>query len=116
MTREEKVLDILDKWEFFYGQRAGRELWACKPTDVQNKDVTDFNRDIQFVRSALMEQPRWISVEERLPEDNEKVLCYTKTGGYCVARYSKQWNSWRTTGRVTVTHWMPLPEPSEVDA
>jgi hypothetical protein len=48
-----EVLDILDKWEFFYGQRAGRELWADKPSEVQDQDIADFNRDIQIVRSAL---------------------------------------------------------------
>ncbi len=56
MTREEKVIDILDKWEFFFGQRAGRELWTEKPVDVQNQDIADFNRDVQLVRSALREQ------------------------------------------------------------
>ena len=56
MTREEKILDILDKWEFFFGQRAGRELWADKPVEVQNQDIADFNRDVQLIRSALREQ------------------------------------------------------------
>lgn len=49
MTPKEKVLDILEKWQFFYGQRAGRELWADKPVDVQEKDLKNFNRDIEFV-------------------------------------------------------------------
>ena len=49
----EEALDVLDKWEFFYGQRAGRELWADKPTEVQDQDIANFNRDIQIVRSAL---------------------------------------------------------------
>ena len=53
MTREEKVFDILDKWEFFFGQRAGRELWAYKPKAVQDQDIADFNRDMKIVRSAL---------------------------------------------------------------
>ena len=48
-----EALDILDKWEFFQGQRAGRELWADKPREVQDKDIANFNRDIQIVRSAL---------------------------------------------------------------
>ena len=48
-----KVLDILNKWEFFYGQRAGRELWADKPKEVQDKDIADFNRDIKIVRAAI---------------------------------------------------------------
>lgn len=53
MTREEKVFDILDKWEFFYGQRAGRELWGDKPKAIQDQDIADFNRDMKIVRSAL---------------------------------------------------------------
>ena len=53
MTREEKVFDILDKWEFFFGQRAGRELWGDKPEAVQDQDIADFNRDMNTVRSAL---------------------------------------------------------------
>lgn len=51
MTNE--VLDILNKWEFFYGQRAGRELWADKPKEVQDEDIANFNRDIQIVRAAI---------------------------------------------------------------
>lgn len=49
----EKVTDILGKWDFFYGQRAGRELWADKPREVQDKDIADFCRDLAVVRSAL---------------------------------------------------------------
>ena len=60
-----EALDILDKWEFFQGQRAGRELWADKPREVQDKDIADFNRDIQIVRSALSSETmrpkgRWV--------------------------------------------------------
>lgn len=65
--------------------------------------------------------PRWISVEERLPEEGCWVLCWYK-----------RWDnsSWHTVGRINpfdggweldvghglenknkVTHWMPLPEP-----
>ena len=53
MTREEKVFDILAKWEFFFGQRAGRELWGDKPKEVQDQDIADFNLDMNTVRSAL---------------------------------------------------------------
>ena len=49
----EQARNILDKWQFFYGQRAGRELWAEKPETVQEQDIADFNRDIEIVRSAL---------------------------------------------------------------
>lgn len=120
MTREEKVIDILDKWEFFFGQRAGRELWADKPTDIQNQDIADFNRDVQLVRSALREQPHWISVTERLPERNEDVLCRSnKNGKYVFCGYRGYISgAWMENGSLhigDVTHWMPLPEPPEVE-
>lgn len=55
ITRENilKCLDILNKWEFFQGQRAGRELWNYKPKDVQDKDIENFNRDLSFLRIVL---------------------------------------------------------------
>lgn len=52
----EQVMDILDKLEFLLGQRAGRELWGDKPTDVQDKDISDFNRDLEIVRSFCCEK------------------------------------------------------------
>ena len=53
MTREEAIIDILEKWSFFFGQRAGRELWGDKPKGVQDQDIIDFNREMEIVCSAL---------------------------------------------------------------
>ena len=53
MTKQEKVFDILDKMELFQGQRAGRELWNDKPKEVQDKDIADFIKDINYIRSYL---------------------------------------------------------------
>ena len=50
-----KVFDILDKIEFFQGQRAGRELWSNKPKEVQDKDIADFIKDINYIRSYLQD-------------------------------------------------------------
>ena len=50
-----KVFDILDKMEFFQGQRAGRELWNDKPKEVQDKDIADFIKDINYIRSYLQD-------------------------------------------------------------
>lgn len=52
-----QVLDILNKWEFFYGQKAGRDLWADKPVNIQEKDLSDFNRDINIVKQYVMSMP-----------------------------------------------------------
>ena len=48
-----KCLEILDKFQFFQGQRAGRELWNDKPVEIQNKDIKNFNKDIEFIRNVL---------------------------------------------------------------
>ena len=50
-----KAIDIIEKWEFFYGQRAGRELWADKPTNVQNQDIEDFNRDLKVFKQMVVD-------------------------------------------------------------
>lgn len=63
----DRAMEILDKWEFFYGQRAGRELWAGKPTEVQNEDIANFCRDLGLVREALGRK-RFIPVSERPPK------------------------------------------------
>lgn len=55
MTKQEKVFDILNKFEFFQGQRAGRELWNDKPKEVQDKDIADFIKDINYIRSYLQD-------------------------------------------------------------
>ena len=51
-----EVLEILDKMEMFQGQRAGRELWADKPTEVQEEDLANFTRDIGMIRKYIESQ------------------------------------------------------------
>ena len=59
---------------------------------------------------------RWISVEERLPEDSDEVNLCTRSGivgiGY-YDKYRKNWVQYYAGGAlcVDVTHWMPLPKP-----
>lgn len=115
--RIEEVLEILDKIEFFQGQRAGRELWANKPRAVQDEDIENFCRDVGIIREVLQRQ-RWIPVSERLPEEGENVFV-----AY-IARYEENlygdiafreddkwiWLADGTEPIVEITHWMPLPE------
>lgn len=63
---KERAEEILAMWEFFYGQRAGRELWADKPKEIQDKDIENFNRDMAVVRKALDDlrlQGQWLHRE-----------------------------------------------------
>lgn len=121
--------DILEKLSFFYGQRAGRELWNDKPRKVQDEDIASFNRDIDFLRTIINDlnskRCGWIPVEERLPEEGEKIfydmqLVTLEDGEVCLGVYRNQENEWWTrrqqgeewyTNKHDVVAWQPLPKP-----
>lgn len=71
---------------------------------------------VRQVDCPLHPAPEWISVEERLPEDETEVLTlvkyeWAKKHYYSLDAYSHIDGGWvRNEG---VTHWMPLPEPPE---
>ena len=52
---KEKVFDTLNKLEFFQGQRAGRELWCDKAKAVQDQDIADFIKEINYIRAYLQD-------------------------------------------------------------
>ena len=70
-------------------------------------------------------KPNWISVEDRLPEENIYILVLTKNNATYVAHfvdgdfYTKE--EYRLVSidddsrYMQATHWMPLPEPPEVE-
>lgn len=53
----------------------------------------------------------WISVDERLPKDDYPVLCFCKSGGQIIARYTHDWRNWKVSHFIEITHWMPPPKP-----
>lgn len=59
MNKINKLLEIIDRLQFFGGQRAGRELWADKPHEVQDADIAAFNRDMDMLRDAINSIPGW---------------------------------------------------------
>lgn len=59
-----KALDILEKHDFFYGQRAGLELWNEKPVDVQNEDIKDFSEDMAFLKEFINRQKEQIKQKD----------------------------------------------------
>ena len=72
-----------------------------------------------------MSQQRWIPVSERLPENGSHVIAFIPKGGFCDHGKVTQlfYNSDSAMGDWSddrghydcVTHWMPLPEPPEVE-
>ena len=63
-----KALDILDRFDLFGGQRAGRELWNEKPVDVQNEDIEKFVKDVVFLKDLIN---RLQAENERLKKESE---------------------------------------------
>ena len=53
MLTKYEALDILDRMEFFQGQRAGRELWSQKNPQLQDIDIACFVRDISNLREYV---------------------------------------------------------------
>ena len=73
--------------------------------------------------AELEAERRWIPVGERLPEDRVTILAAFNNREILTAKYYKYYegfgsveNYWRIEGwhSGNVTHWMPLPEPPEV--
>ena len=97
MDVREKLIELLD--QFVYDEWYG------------NDDIAD-----KLISNGVTVQ-EWISVEDKLPEDDSDVLAYSRNGEECriyPANYEKGvWFDciFNTPATDTTTHWMPLPEP-----
>jgi len=103
--------------------------WAvgCKDCNIGWYKETKEDAIAAWNRRA---EPRWIPVTERLPDCDDKwgiskiVLCLDDEGrvGFGIYQNGKKqlYHGWFTggdvgEGGVTVTHWMPIPEPPKED-
>ena len=100
----------------------------CPYDNVRNKPAHECIQSMTKDALALIErleaaQPKWISVKERLPEEDGEYLVlkvhnYRKDDGYMaqeVALFLRTRDpEWVVGNLCEVTHWMPLPQPPEV--
>lgn len=94
---------------------------AADQIDNMNTHILALQKEIEKLRRQV---PRWIPVEERLPEDRSDVLVvaywHERWGvymGWCAPERA-EWSVHIGIGDrndVAVTHWMPLPKPPEVE-
>ena len=97
------------------------ELLKTSPTRNGYTDIEDI-ADHLIVNGVTVQE--WISVDERLPENDVIVIGYTPRDGFMFVGYYHEekkydWKAWhiitamRSTKVITkkVTHWMPLPQP-----
>ncbi len=83
--------------------------------DAFNEKIKIILKGLEIAKSAL-ERFKWISVEERLPKEYERVLISCDEGVCAGKLFFDQWQcdpigSYAGDGCVfNVTHWMELPE------
>lgn len=88
----------------FYEGTCTRSGEAVSPDDCNSCGVYDLinHKPIRIANT-------WISCDEMLPENNDKVLAYSTCWGAIVLRRNK------FSILKDVTHWMPLPKPPKTD-
>ena len=97
MDVREKLVEILD--QFVYDDWYG------------NGDIAD-----KFIANGVTVQ-EWISVKDRLPEDDRDVLAYSSIGEesriYPACYSNGVWYDcvFNAPANDTTTHWMPMPHP-----
>ena len=57
MITKAEAIDIVEKFEFFQGQRAGRELWTDKEYSIQEVDLVNFRQDcyelLEYLKNSV---------------------------------------------------------------
>ena len=111
MDVREKLVELIKE-----GIRKGLRAKGDDRLDYSFEDVAD-----HLISNGVTVQ-EWISVDDRLPEEGEYVLCVLKGFNYGgkiqVCKFvpadkfkDKPYFEHFRNGFPSVTHWMPLPQP-----
>jgi len=114
MEQFEKVVKGLECWRYLYPKHCD----ACKyyTTDCTAgiaADALALIRQQQERIAELEAAQQWISVKDRLPEEDVDVIAYNCNYQQIAAYTTNPTKYWYTISGSTIspTHWMPLPEP-----
>ena len=77
-----------------------------------NQPISDLYYALQMALD-LIEESKWISVKERLPDKEGRCLVFTDYGDVTMDSYR---DGMFVCNLGNVTHWKPLPEPYESEA
>ena len=86
----------------------------------EEKCVLELLNVADTIEALEAARPKWISVKEKLPENDYNYLVFTSDRNDAViATYygDGEWLEYDSTNLIPlVTHWMPLPKPPKEDA
>jgi hypothetical protein len=72
---------------------------------------------VDLLEEYAHQKTGWVSVDERLPEDDFEILVYTNKGATLFCEYDSSIDKFLCVGFGFVdnaSHWQPLPEPPKV--
>lgn len=86
----------------------GKMVELLAPTSLNFEEATYLSG--YLVKNGVTVQ-EWVSVEDRLPEENTTVIVATDNGIVFQCLYSYDgWDLWDDND-VNITHWQPMPQP-----
>ena len=77
--------------------------------------IVDANKKVDHIPDAS--KMIWVSADDRLPDEGQEVLYYTKVSGALLGRYREDGVFGNVFGELAWgggVYWMPLPEPPNV--
>lgn len=121
----ERPVTLIEKLEqVIIEHNAEFNKFIDEATDHQKVAHTAVLAGLLSAITIVKQHSDWVSVDERLPEDDENVLVYSGDKEMFIAWCGVLGRTWRDSFRdapydelvgISITHWMPLPKPpSEV--
>lgn len=96
-------------------QELAEELYPMEQGNFQMNSYQSEKRNA-FIAGYETAEPKWISVEDEIPEWQVKVVILRKSGMPLIGYrqrfdyFGREVNDWN---HKNVTHWMPLPSPTK---
>lgn len=98
MDVKEKLMEIVKK-----------AAYSSLPSNTEDFHLNMFVMNLLAHGVTVQE---WVSVDDRLPEDDEVVIIFTdKNFVYAGELIGDTWFLDNDNWTETVTHWMPMPDP-----
>lgn len=103
--------------EYIKREAAIKAIYESDPNGIRRTLGFNVGQIEEALRAVpAVSVPQWISVKDRLPDDNDRVIAFRPYEAEVSAyRYCVKWGwSLKTSMSYNgITHWMPLPEPPE---